>query len=137
MYVFTVFIILGVRNTDHLHTESWTSPSPRALGPFSCLLLLSDDKARSLRVKAAGSGADKLNKSQDIRGLAETSIGNGALLTTCISTMLPPVDTSLLAANPGFEQLYNSLTTTVLNSDGSTKNDPAAQQREAVREVCH
>ncbi|KAF3020688.1 hypothetical protein E8E14_013338 [Neopestalotiopsis sp. 37M] len=48
--------------------------------------------------------------------------------------MLPPVDTSLLAANPGFEQLYNSLTITVLNSDGSTKNDPAAQQREAVRE---
>lgn len=51
--------------------------------------------------------------------------------------MLPPVDTSLLAANPAFEQLYNSLTTTVLNSDGSTKNDPAAQQREAVREVRH
>lgn len=48
--------------------------------------------------------------------------------------MLPPVDASVLAANPGFAQLYSSLTTDVLNPDGSTKNDPDAQQREAVRE---
>ncbi|KAI4599016.1 hypothetical protein KJ359_002433 [Pestalotiopsis sp. 9143b] len=48
--------------------------------------------------------------------------------------MLPPVEASVLAANPDFAQLYNTLTTNVLNPDGSTKNDPDAQQRELVRE---
>ncbi|KAI0191329.1 hypothetical protein F4808DRAFT_396233 [Astrocystis sublimbata] len=46
--------------------------------------------------------------------------------------MLPPVDDSVLKNNPRFQQLYHTLTTAVLNPDGSTKIDPAAEKRDAV-----
>ncbi|KAK6064008.1 hypothetical protein SCUP234_12614 [Seiridium cupressi] len=48
--------------------------------------------------------------------------------------MFPPIDSSVLGNNPGFERLYNSLTSTILNADGSTKNDPAVMQRDAHRD---
>ncbi|KAI0484044.1 hypothetical protein GGR56DRAFT_679434 [Xylariaceae sp. FL0804] len=48
--------------------------------------------------------------------------------------MLPPVDEGVLRDNPDFAKLYATLTTSILNPDGSTKADPAAEQRAAVRE---
>ncbi|KAI0545456.1 hypothetical protein F4679DRAFT_462263 [Xylaria curta] len=48
--------------------------------------------------------------------------------------MLPPVDDRILKNNPRFEKLYNTITTSILNPDGSTKIDPSAQQRDAVRQ---
>jgi hypothetical protein len=50
--------------------------------------------------------------------------------------MFPPVDEAVLKNNPDFATLYNTLTTVVLNPNGSTKNDAVAKEREAVREVC-
>ncbi|KAI1361402.1 hypothetical protein F5Y08DRAFT_19628 [Xylaria arbuscula] len=48
--------------------------------------------------------------------------------------MLPPIDSSVLANNPRFEKLYNTITTSILNPDGSTKIDPSTKQRDAVRQ---
>ncbi|TRX91106.1 hypothetical protein FHL15_008088 [Xylaria flabelliformis] len=48
--------------------------------------------------------------------------------------MIPPVDDRILRNNPRFEKLYNTITTSILNPDGSTKIDPSAQQRDAVRQ---
>lgn len=47
----------------------------------------------------------------------------------------PPVDAAVLQNNPDFAILYGKLTHVVLNPDGSTKEDPAAKERAAVREV--
>lgn len=49
--------------------------------------------------------------------------------------MHPPVEESILQNNPQFAALYNTLTSTVLNPNCSTKNDPARKEREAVKEV--
>lgn len=49
--------------------------------------------------------------------------------------MFPPVDDAVLQNNPDFAALYKTLTTVVLNPDGSTKNDAAAKERDAVQEV--
>jgi len=49
--------------------------------------------------------------------------------------MLPPVEDAVLQHNPEFATLYKTLTTSLLNFDGSTKNDPAMKERNAVREV--
>ncbi|KAI1123078.1 hypothetical protein F5Y10DRAFT_61573 [Nemania abortiva] len=46
--------------------------------------------------------------------------------------MIPPVDENVLKHNPRFEKLYNTITTSILNSDGSTKIDPSAKHRDAV-----
>ncbi|KAI0867681.1 hypothetical protein GGS24DRAFT_484854 [Hypoxylon argillaceum] len=46
--------------------------------------------------------------------------------------MLPPVDDNVFKNNPRFEKLYNTITTSILNSDGSTKIDPSVKQRDAV-----
>ena len=51
-------------------------------------------------------------------------------------TMFPPVDDAVFQNNPEFATLYNTLTTAILNPNGSTKNDPSAKDREVVREVC-
>ncbi|KAK1834599.1 hypothetical protein QBC39DRAFT_397244 [Podospora conica] len=48
--------------------------------------------------------------------------------------MFPPVDDAVLQNNPDFAALYKTLTNGVLNPDGSTKNDAAAKERNAVRE---
>ncbi|KAK0740046.1 hypothetical protein B0T18DRAFT_439908 [Schizothecium vesticola] len=48
--------------------------------------------------------------------------------------MFPPVDDAVLQNNPDFAALYKTLTTAVLNPDGSTKNDAAAKERDAVQE---
>ncbi|KAF5007323.1 hypothetical protein FDECE_6333 [Fusarium decemcellulare] len=48
--------------------------------------------------------------------------------------MFPPVEDSVLKNNPDFANLYNKLTNVILNPDGSTKEDPAAKERAAVRE---
>ncbi|KAI1406840.1 hypothetical protein F5Y13DRAFT_176226 [Hypoxylon sp. FL1857] len=49
--------------------------------------------------------------------------------------MLPPIDEAVLKNNPDFERLYNTVTGSLLNVDGSTKsNDPAAKKRDAVRD---
>ncbi|KAI0182624.1 hypothetical protein EV127DRAFT_449103 [Xylaria flabelliformis] len=48
--------------------------------------------------------------------------------------MIPPVDDRILKNNPRFEKLYSTITTSILNPDGSTKIDPSAQQRDAVRQ---
>ncbi|KAF5670304.1 hypothetical protein FDENT_11326 [Fusarium denticulatum] len=48
--------------------------------------------------------------------------------------MFPPVEDSVLQNNPDFANLYNKLTNLVLNPDGSTKEDPRAKERAAVRE---
>lgn len=50
-------------------------------------------------------------------------------------TAFPPVDDAVLQNNPDFSNLYNKLTNVILNPDGSTKEDPAAKERAAVREV--
>ncbi|KAK4228044.1 hypothetical protein QBC38DRAFT_476029 [Podospora fimiseda] len=47
--------------------------------------------------------------------------------------MIPPVDDSVLQNNPLFAELYTTLTTVILNPDGSTRKDPAAKKRAAVR----
>ncbi len=49
--------------------------------------------------------------------------------------MFPPVEDAVLQNNPEFATLYNTLTTVILNPNGSTKNEPAAKEREAVREA--
>lgn len=49
--------------------------------------------------------------------------------------MLPPIDDAVLQNNPEFATLYNTLTTAVLNDDGSTINDPSSKERDATREV--
>lgn len=49
--------------------------------------------------------------------------------------MFPPVEDSVLQNNPDFANLYSKLTNLVLNPDGSTKEDPRAKERAAVREV--
>ena len=50
--------------------------------------------------------------------------------------MFPPVEDAVFQHNPEFAALYKTLTTAILNPDGSTKNDPAAKERNAVRAVC-
>ncbi|CAN8103879.1 unnamed protein product [Discula destructiva] len=49
--------------------------------------------------------------------------------------MLPPVEDSVLQNNPDFAALYGTLTTAILNPDGTTKDDHsrAAKEREGVR----
>ncbi|KAK3990793.1 hypothetical protein QBC44DRAFT_324747 [Cladorrhinum sp. PSN332] len=47
--------------------------------------------------------------------------------------MIPPVDDSVLRNNPQFAELYTTLTTVILNPDGSTRKDPAAKKRAVVR----
>lgn len=49
--------------------------------------------------------------------------------------MFPPVEASVLAENPDFASLYTTLTTEVLNPDGTTRAEPEAKARNAVREV--
>lgn len=51
--------------------------------------------------------------------------------------MLPPVEVSVLQNNPEFAALYSTLTTAILNPDGTTKDDKShvARERGAVREV--
>ncbi|RKU43329.1 hypothetical protein DL546_003888 [Coniochaeta pulveracea] len=48
--------------------------------------------------------------------------------------MLPPVEDAILDNNPRFAELSKRLTTAVLNSNGSTKNDPKAKGRAEVKE---
>ncbi|KAF5027195.1 hypothetical protein F66182_683 [Fusarium sp. NRRL 66182] len=48
--------------------------------------------------------------------------------------MFPPVEESILQKNPDFSSLYKNLTNNILNPDGSTKTNPAAKERKAVRE---
>lgn len=49
--------------------------------------------------------------------------------------MLPPVEEIVLQSNPEFAALYSTLSTVILNADGTTKNDPSAKERQAVRKV--
>lgn len=51
--------------------------------------------------------------------------------------MLPPIEDSVLQDNPDFAALYNTLTTAILNPDGTTKDDHsrAAREREIVRKA--
>lgn len=51
--------------------------------------------------------------------------------------MLPPVEGAVLQNNPEFAALYSTLTTAILNPDGTTKDDKShvAKERGAVREV--
>ncbi len=49
--------------------------------------------------------------------------------------MLPPVDDDVLKNNPDFERVYKKVTGALLNQDGSTRDDSAAEKREAVRQV--
>jgi len=57
--------------------------------------------------------------------------------SAALYTMLPPVEEAVLQNNPDFAALYSTLTTAVLNPDGTTKDDKSiiARQRDAVREV--
>ncbi|KAK2069876.1 hypothetical protein P8C59_004420 [Phyllachora maydis] len=48
--------------------------------------------------------------------------------------MLPPIEDSVLQNNPAFAALHTTLTTVILNPDASTKNEPGAKEREAVRQ---
>jgi hypothetical protein len=45
------------------------------------------------------------------------------------------VDDAVLQSNPDFAILYNKLSKVKLNPDGSTKDDPAAKERDRVKEV--
>ncbi|KAK4186500.1 hypothetical protein QBC35DRAFT_475386 [Podospora australis] len=47
--------------------------------------------------------------------------------------MIPPVEDSVLQDNPEFAALYTTLTSVILNPDGSTRKDPAAKKRAAVK----
>lgn len=49
--------------------------------------------------------------------------------------MFPPVDEEVLRNNPGFANLYKTLTTTVLNPDGSSRHDAEARARGDVQKV--
>lgn len=51
--------------------------------------------------------------------------------------MLPPVEESVLQSNPEFAALYSTVTTAILNPDGTTKDDQGrpARERDAVRKV--
>ena len=49
--------------------------------------------------------------------------------------MFPPVDDAVVLQNPDFANLYSKLTNVILNPDGTTKEDRAAKERVAVREV--
>jgi hypothetical protein len=51
--------------------------------------------------------------------------------------MLPPIDEAVFQSNPEFATLYKTLTTVILNPDGSTKNEPDAKARSVVREVSY
>ncbi|ODM23211.1 hypothetical protein SI65_00800 [Aspergillus cristatus] len=48
--------------------------------------------------------------------------------------MIPPCDPTILESNPQFKRLYQQLTTTVLNSDGSTRANDAQPARQEVLE---
>ncbi|KAI1382899.1 uncharacterized protein F4822DRAFT_423007 [Hypoxylon trugodes] len=49
--------------------------------------------------------------------------------------MFPPIDEAVLKSNPDFGRLYKTVTTSLLNPDGSTEShDPAAKKRDAVRD---
>ncbi|KAK4196992.1 hypothetical protein QBC40DRAFT_233129 [Triangularia verruculosa] len=47
--------------------------------------------------------------------------------------MIPPIDDLVLQQNPEFAALYTTLTTVILNPDASTRKDPNAKKRAAVR----
>lgn len=49
--------------------------------------------------------------------------------------MIPPCDPTILESNPQFKKLYQQLTTTVLNPDGSTRANDAQPARQEVLEV--
>lgn len=49
--------------------------------------------------------------------------------------MIPPCDPTILESNPQFKKLYQQLTTTLLNADGSTRATDAQPARQAVQEV--
>ncbi|KAL7624781.1 hypothetical protein AAE478_006353 [Parahypoxylon ruwenzoriense] len=49
--------------------------------------------------------------------------------------MLTPIEEAIFKNNPEFERLYKTLTASLLNPDGSTKNnDAVAKKRDAIRE---
>ncbi|TLS23035.1 uncharacterized protein PpBr36_06127 [Pyricularia pennisetigena] len=48
--------------------------------------------------------------------------------------MIPPVEDAVLQENPEFATLYNTLTTAILNPDGSSKNDPSSKERQATQQ---
>lgn len=51
--------------------------------------------------------------------------------------MLPPIDDTVLRANPDFCKIYKTLTTVKLNPDGTSTLDARQQkERDAVRTVC-
>lgn len=54
-----------------------------------------------------------------------------------LHTMLPPLEEAVLKNNPDFAALYSTLSTAILNPDGTTKDDKShvARERGAVREV--
>jgi hypothetical protein len=49
--------------------------------------------------------------------------------------MFPPIEDAILQNNPKFAALHKTLTTRILNPDGSSKTLTAAD-REAATEVC-
>ncbi|PBP20314.1 hypothetical protein BUE80_DR008968 [Diplocarpon rosae] len=49
--------------------------------------------------------------------------------------MLPPIDESILQANPKFAALHSVLAKQILNPNGSTKLHPAQKERDAVSEA--
>ncbi|KAM0538329.1 hypothetical protein ACHAPP_001000 [Verticillium nonalfalfae] len=51
--------------------------------------------------------------------------------------MLPPIEQSILDNNPDFASLHHTLTTVILNPDGSTKNDALRKERESVHNPQH
>ncbi|KAI1490912.1 hypothetical protein F5X96DRAFT_513823 [Biscogniauxia mediterranea] len=48
--------------------------------------------------------------------------------------MLPPINEDVLGKNPEFAKVYKTITGSLLNPDGSTKGDAAAEKRDQVRE---
>ncbi|KAL2112587.1 hypothetical protein VUR80DRAFT_7200 [Thermomyces stellatus] len=48
--------------------------------------------------------------------------------------MFPPVEPSVLENNPDFASLHRALTNSILNPDGTTREDPRSKEREAVRD---
>lgn len=49
--------------------------------------------------------------------------------------MIPPCDPSILENNPQFKKLYQNLTTSILNPDGSTRAQDAEPERRGAVEV--
>ena len=51
--------------------------------------------------------------------------------------MLPPVEEQVLRDNPDFAKLYKTLTSSILNPDGTSRQNKEIKEAENIRKVCN